>query len=118
MIGWKKIALGESNPNRRGPRVEGEIHISMCKLDLRVGQGGRSLGHSNRDRQRGCGGNHDMRTRAKGTPGMRYIRGRMHVRDLNRCAEKQKESATKGNGDPPWMSRVSLGLRKEHHLQL
>ena len=118
MIWLMKIALGESNSNRRGPRVEGEIHISMRKLDLPVDQGCRSLGRCNRERQRGCGSNHDMRTSANGTPGVRYISGRMHVGDLDRRAEKQQESATKSNGDPPGTSRVILGLRKEHHLQL
>ena len=90
----------------------------MRKLDLPVDQGCRSLGHSNRERQRSCGSNHDMRTSAKGTPGMRYVCGRMHVRNLDRRAEKQEEGATKSNGDPPGTSRVILGLRKEHHLQL
>lgn len=90
----------------------------MRKLDLSVDQGCRSLGHSNRERQRGCGGNHDMRTSAKGTSGMRYICGRMHVRNLDRRAEKQQQSATKSNGDPPRRSRVIFGLLKEHYLQL
>ena len=59
-----------------------------------------------------------MRTSAKGTPGVRYISQRMHMRNLDRRAEKQQKSATKSNGDPPGTSRVILGLRKEHHLQL
>jgi len=94
------------------------MHISVRKLDLWVDQGCRSMGHRNRDRQRGCGSNYDMRTRAKSTPGMGHICGCMHVRYLDRRAEKQQEGATKSNGDPPGTSRVSLGLRKEHHLQL
>ena len=36
-----------------------------------------------------------MRTRAKGTPGMRHICGCMHVRYLDSRAEKQEEGATK-----------------------
>jgi hypothetical protein len=115
MISWKKIALGESNSNRRGPSVEGEIHISMRKLDLPVDQWRRFLGHSKRDRQRGCGSNHYMRSCAKSTPGVRHICGGMHVRYLNRRAEKQKESATKSNGHPPGRSRVIFRLLKEHH---
>jgi hypothetical protein len=59
-----------------------------------------------------------MRTRAKSTPGMGHICGCMHVRYLDRRAEKQQEGATKSNGDPPGTSRVISGLRKEHHLQL
>ena len=90
----------------------------MRNFDLPVDQECRPLGQSNRDRQRGCGSNHDMRTRAKSTPGVRYISGGMHMRDLNRRAEKQEEGATKSNGDPPGVSRVIFGLRKEHHLQL
>jgi hypothetical protein len=90
----------------------------MRKLDLPVDQGCRALGHSNRDRQRGCGSNHDMCTGAKSTPGVRHISGRMDVRYLDRRAEKQEERATKSNGDPPWTSRLIFGLRKEHHLQL
>ena len=115
MIGWKKIALGESNANRRGPRVEGEVHIPMLKLDLPVDPWCRSLGRSNSDRQRSCGSNHDMRSCANSTPGVRHICGRMHVRYLNRGAEKQQEGATKSNGDPPGGSRVIFGLLKEHH---
>jgi hypothetical protein len=59
-----------------------------------------------------------MRTRAKSTPGVRNVRGRMYVGYLNRRAEKEEEGASKSNGDPPGTSRVILGLRKEHHLQL
>jgi hypothetical protein len=90
----------------------------MRNFDLPVNQECRSLGYSNRDGQRGCGSNHDMRTSAKSTPGVGYISGRMDVRDLDRCAEKQEQGATKSKSDPPGTSRVSLGLRKEHHLQL
>jgi len=87
----------------------------MRKLDLPVDQRRRALGHSNRDCQRGCGSNHYMRSCAKSTPGVRHIRGRMHVRYLNRRAENQEECATKSNGDPPGRSRVIFGLLKEHH---
>jgi hypothetical protein len=59
-----------------------------------------------------------MRTSAKSAPGVRNVRGRMYVGYLNGRAEKQEEGATKGNSDPPGRSRVILGLRKEHHLQL
>jgi hypothetical protein len=59
-----------------------------------------------------------MRCRAKSTPGVRNVGGRMYVRYLDRRAEKQEESATKSNGDPPGTLRVISGLRKEHHLQL
>jgi hypothetical protein len=91
------------------------MHISMRKPDLPIDQGRRALGHSDRDCQRGCGSNHYMRSCAKSTPVVRHIRGGMHVRYLNRRAEKQEERATKSNGDPPRRSRVIFGLHEEHH---
>jgi hypothetical protein len=90
----------------------------MRNFDLPVDQECRSPGYGNRDGERGCGSDHDMRTRAQSAPGVRHIGGRMDVRYLDRRAEKQEEGATKSNGDPPGTSRVSLGSRKQHHLQL
>ena len=48
-------------------------------------------------------------------PGVRNVCRRMNMRDLNRRAENQQQSAAKSKGEPPRVSRVISGLLIVHH---
>ena len=49
-----------------------------------------------------------MRSRAKSTPGVRYVCRSMNVRDLNRRAENQQQCTAKSKDDPPGASWCSF----------
>ncbi len=52
---------------------------------------------------------------AESAPGVRDVCRRMNMRDLNRRAKNQQQSAAKSKGEPPRVSRVVFGLLIVHH---
>jgi hypothetical protein len=52
----------------------------------------------------------------KSAPGVRHVRRCVNMRDLNCRAKNQQQSASKGKGEPPRVSRVIFGLLIEHHF--
>jgi hypothetical protein len=71
-----------------------------------------------RDEGRGngcCLRNDYMRRGTESATRVGDVRWRMNMRDLNRRAKNQQQSAAKSKGEPPRVSRVISGLLIVHH---
>ncbi len=110
-----ETALGESNVNRRGSRVERKMQEPVCKGRLQIDHRRRRLSRGERRRDWCCRRNDYVRSGTQCASGVRYVCRRVNVRDLNRGPEKQQQRAAKNKGDPPRVSSVLFGLLIVHH---